>query len=126
MIRLQKLGGSLASTRGVFCAHQSRRPIGRTPKPNWSQFIAFPESFLPGFPIWAALWAPIENHSFFRQMVANSILVDGQEMQRLQQAARTEGVFVDLDPKRRNLTRSCHRKRVNGSLYSISHYGLEH
>ena len=126
MIRLQKLGGSLATTRGVFCAHQSRRPISRTPKPNWSQFIAFPESFLPGFPIWAALWAPIENHSFFRQMVANSILVDGQEMQRLQQAARTEGVFVDLDPKRRNLTRSCHRKRVNGSLYSISHYELEH
>src|SRR5262249_33950050 len=26
-----------------------------------AQFIAFPESFLPGFPIWAALWAPIEN-----------------------------------------------------------------
>ena len=35
-----------------------------------AQFIAFPESFLPGFPIWAALWAPIENHAFFRQMVA--------------------------------------------------------
>src|SRR5215469_6332647 len=36
-----------------------------------AQFIAFPESFLPGFPIWAALWAPIENHAFFRRMVAN-------------------------------------------------------
>src|SRR6516165_9000645 len=56
-----------------------------------AQFIAFPESFLPGFPIWAALWAPIENHVFFREMVANSILVDGPEMQRIQQAARTEG-----------------------------------
>ena len=67
-----------------------------------AQFIAFPESFLPGFPIWAALWAPIENHGFFRQMVANSILVDGQEMQQLQQAARTEGVFVSMGFSERN------------------------
>jgi aliphatic nitrilase len=67
-----------------------------------AQFIAFPESFLPGFPIWAALWAPIENHGFFRQMVANSILVDGQEMQQLQQAARTEDVFVSMGFSERN------------------------
>ncbi len=67
-----------------------------------AQFIAFPESFLPGFPIWAALWAPIENHAFFREMVANSIPVDGSEMQRIQQAARTEGVFVSLGFSERN------------------------
>jgi nitrilase len=67
-----------------------------------AQFIAFPESFLPGFPIWAALWAPIENHVFFREMVANSILVDGQEIKRLQQAARTEGVFVSMGFSERN------------------------
>ena len=67
-----------------------------------AQFIAFPESFLPGFPVWAALWAPIENHSFFREMVANSILVGGPEMQRLQQAARTEGVFVSMGFTERN------------------------
>lgn len=67
-----------------------------------AQFIAFPESFLPGFPIWAALWAPIENHAFFREMVANSIFVDGPEMQRLQQAARTEGAFVSMGFTERN------------------------
>jgi nitrilase len=67
-----------------------------------AQLIAFPESFLPGFPIWAALWAPIENHSFFREMVANSMLVGGPEMQRLQQAARTEGVFVSTGFTERN------------------------
>lgn len=67
-----------------------------------AEFIAFPESFLPGFPIWAALWAPIENHAFFREMVANSILVDGEEIQRLQQASRTEGVFVSMGFSERN------------------------
>jgi len=67
-----------------------------------AQFIAFPESFLPGFPIWAALWAPIENHVFFRELVANSIFVDGPEMQRLQQTARTEGVFVSMGFTERN------------------------
>ena len=29
---------------------------------NGAQLITFPESFIPGFPIWLALWAPISNH----------------------------------------------------------------
>lgn len=61
-----------------------------------AELVVFPESFVPGFPVWAALWAPIYNHDWFRRMVSNSILVDGPEMAQIQAAARRHGVFVSL------------------------------
>jgi hypothetical protein len=42
-----------------------------------AQLIAFPESFVPGFPIWAGVQAPIKNHAFFKRLAANSIEVPG-------------------------------------------------
>jgi aliphatic nitrilase len=58
--------------------------------------IAFPESFIPGFPVWAALWAPIYNHEWFKRMVANSLLVDGPEIAAIAAAAKRNGIFVSL------------------------------
>ncbi|MCG3165521.1 MAG: Nitrilase [Bacteroidia bacterium] len=63
---------------------------------NGAELIVFPESFIPGFPVWAALWAPIYNHEWFKRMTANSILVDGPEMEEITNAARQHGVFVSL------------------------------
>ena len=39
---------------------------------NGAALVVFPESFLPGFPVWAALQAPIYNHGFFRALVAEA------------------------------------------------------
>ena len=61
-----------------------------------AELVVFPESFIPGFPVWAALWAPICNHDWFRLMVSNSILIDGPEMAQVQAAARRNGVFVSM------------------------------
>lgn len=63
---------------------------------NGAELISFPESFIPGFPVWAALWAPIYNHDWFKRMAANSIKVDGPEMAQIQAAARRCGVFVSM------------------------------
>lgn len=63
---------------------------------NGAELVVFPESFVPGFPVWAALWAPIYNHERFARMVANSILVDGPEMASICAAAKRHGVFVSL------------------------------
>ncbi|MCB1547429.1 MAG: carbon-nitrogen hydrolase family protein [Hyphomicrobiaceae bacterium] len=63
---------------------------------NGAALVAFPESFLPGFPIWAAVRAPIYNHDFFRRLVSEAILIDGPEMQRLQAAARKNAITVSL------------------------------
>jgi nitrilase len=61
-----------------------------------AELVVFPESFIPGFPVWAALWAPIYNHEWFKRMVANSILVDGPEIAQIADAARRNGVFVSM------------------------------
>lgn len=63
---------------------------------NGAELVVFPESFIPGFPIWAALWAPLYNHDWFKRMAANSILIDGPEMAAIQAAAKRHGVFVSL------------------------------
>lgn len=61
-----------------------------------AELVVFPESFIPGFPVWAALWAPIYNHEWFRLMVSSSILIDGPEMAQIQAAARRNSVFVSM------------------------------
>lgn len=61
-----------------------------------AELVAFPETYIPAFPVWAALWAPIENHDFFARMADASILVDGPEVALLRGAARELGVFVSI------------------------------
>jgi nitrilase len=61
-----------------------------------AELVVFPESFLPGFPIWAALQAPIYNHQFFRAFVAEAQRLEGSALQKVRMAARRHGVHVSL------------------------------
>jgi nitrilase len=61
-----------------------------------ARLIAFPESFVPGFPIWAGVQAPIKNHDFFRRLAANSIEVPGPEFAALCSSARENAITVSI------------------------------
>ena len=61
-----------------------------------AELITLPESYIPGFPVWAALWAPIYNHEWFKRMAASSIRIDGPEIAQIRAAARRNGVFVSV------------------------------
>jgi aliphatic nitrilase len=61
-----------------------------------ARLIAFPEAFLPGFPVWAALAAPIRAHELFQRLAASAVAIDGPELARVRQAARQYGVFVSI------------------------------
>jgi nitrilase len=61
-----------------------------------AQLIAFPESFVPGFPLWAAVQAPIRNHEYFKRMAANSITVPGPEVQLISETAREYSIVVSI------------------------------
>lgn len=61
-----------------------------------AQVIAFPETYIPAFPVWAALWAPINNHDLFEAMVENSVYVPGPEVAAIAAAARRFGVCVSI------------------------------
>lgn len=63
---------------------------------NGAQLIVFPEAFVPAFPVWSALSAPIHNHELFRRLAANSMLVPGPEIARVCATARKHQVFVSL------------------------------
>ena len=61
-----------------------------------AELIAFPETYIPAFPVWAALWAPIDNHDLFVRMADQSVLIDGPEVTRLRAEARALGVIVSI------------------------------
>jgi nitrilase len=61
-----------------------------------AELIAFPETYIPAFPVWAALWAPIDNHDLFARMADQSVLTDGPEVARLRAEARALGVTVSI------------------------------
>ncbi len=61
-----------------------------------AQLVAFPETYIPAFPVWCSLRAPIYNHDLFRRLAANSVLVPGPEVARVAATARRCGVFVSL------------------------------
>ncbi len=63
---------------------------------NGASLVAFPEGFIPGFPIWAALRAPIYNHHFFSALASQAVLLDGPEINRLRLAARRHGIHVSV------------------------------
>lgn len=60
------------------------------------QLVAFPESFIPGFPLWPALSAPIYNHDLFKRFAASSLHVPGAEILKICTAARDAGVLVSI------------------------------
>src|SRR6476661_10688626 len=61
-----------------------------------AQLIAFPETYIPAFPVWAALWAPIENHDLFVRMADQSVAITGPEIASLRREARSLGVCISM------------------------------
>lgn len=61
-----------------------------------AQLIVFPESFIPAFPLWAGIWAPIYNHDLFAAMVDNSLHVPGPELGQIAACAKRHQVFVSI------------------------------
>jgi aliphatic nitrilase len=61
-----------------------------------ARLVAFPEVFLPGFPVWAGIEAPIRTHELFKRLAASALRLDGPELARVRAAARREGVCVSM------------------------------
>lgn len=60
------------------------------------RLIAFPESFIPGYPHWGRVIAPIESDTYFEALAANSIRVNGPEIARLCATAARHDIFVSI------------------------------
>ncbi|EME81103.1 uncharacterized protein MYCFIDRAFT_28493 [Pseudocercospora fijiensis CIRAD86] len=63
---------------------------------NKADLVAFPEVHVPGYPLWAAVAAPIDNHNLFGRLAEQSILINGKEMRTLQQACAQSRIFAHV------------------------------
>lgn len=61
-----------------------------------AELIVFPESFIPGFPVWTAYRRPIDGHALFKRFALNSINVNGPEVLQIANAAAQHGIFVSM------------------------------
>jgi nitrilase len=61
-----------------------------------ARLVVFPESFVPGFPLWNALLRPIDGHAMFRRFADNSMKIDDPGIQAIASAARRSRIFVSL------------------------------
>ena len=72
-----------------------------------ARLIAFPETWLPGYPWFIWLGAPIWGMQFIKRYHENSLVLDSREMASLRDAARKSGIHVALG----------YSERDGGSLY---------
>lgn len=61
-----------------------------------ARLVVFPESFLPGFPIWNGFYRPIDGHSFFGRFAENALQPSGDLFGEIMRAAARHKIFVSL------------------------------
>jgi aliphatic nitrilase len=61
-----------------------------------ARLIVFPEAFVPAFPIWTAIAAPILTHELFKSLASCAIEITGPEIARLKDSARRNEICVSI------------------------------
>jgi len=74
---------------------------------NGAQVIAFPETFLPGYPWFIWLDSPAWGMQFIQRYHDNSLVAGSPEAERISRAAREHAIMVVMG----------HSERHQGSLY---------
>jgi nitrilase/aliphatic nitrilase len=70
--------------------------LAKEAKEKGADLVVFPESFVPAFPLWAILYAPIDQHRFFRRLFENAVLIPGPACDNLARIARDNGIFLSI------------------------------
>jgi len=65
-------------------------------KESGASLVVFSESFIPGFPSWVHMLAPLDQHDLFKKFAQNSIEIPGPAFQQLQEIARDNQVFLSV------------------------------
>ena len=61
---------------------------------NGANIIAFPETWMPGYPWWVWLGTPAWGMQFIPPYHANSMEIDSPQMQKLSECAKANNIFV--------------------------------
>jgi len=61
-----------------------------------ADLIVFGESFIPAFPVWNLIYAPIDQHGFYRRLFENSLEVPGPHTRKLGEIAKRHRVILSV------------------------------
>jgi len=61
-----------------------------------ADLIVFGESFIPAFPVWNLIYAPMDQHPFFRRLFDNAVQVPGPHTKRLSEIAKRYNVILSV------------------------------
>jgi nitrilase len=61
-----------------------------------ARLVVFGESFVPAFPVWNLVLAPVDQHPFFRALYEHALPVPGPQTERLADLARRHGVHLSV------------------------------
>jgi len=61
-----------------------------------ADLIVFGESFIPAFPVWNLIYAPMDQHAFFRRLFDNAVQVPGPHTKRLSEIAKRHNVILSV------------------------------
>jgi nitrilase len=61
-----------------------------------AELVVFGESLIPAFPVWNLIYAPMDQHSFFRRLFDNAIQIPGRQTRRLSEIAKRHRVFLSV------------------------------
>jgi nitrilase len=63
---------------------------------NGARLVVFAESFVPAFPLWNMVHAPVDQHRFFHALYEQSLPVPGDETERIAAMAFRHGVYISV------------------------------
>ncbi len=65
-------------------------------KEKGADIVVFGEAFIPAFPVWNMVYAPVDQHEFFRRLFENSVEIPGPHLKMIGDIARRRGVFLSV------------------------------
>lgn len=87
------------------CLKKVRVLTGKAKKEG-ADLVVFSESFIPGFPTWVHLHAPIDQNDLFKKLVQSSIEIPSPAFYELQQIAKEYQIFLSVGITEKDPTQS--------------------
>jgi predicted amidohydrolase len=61
-----------------------------------AELVVFGESFIPAFPVWNLIYAPMDQHQFYRRLFDNALEVPGAQTRKLGEIAKNHGIILSV------------------------------
>src|SRR5499427_1112669 len=69
---------------------------GTKAKAAGADLVVFGESYIPAFPLWNMLYAPVDQHAFYRRLFEHAVEVPGPQVEQLGDIARHHRVILSV------------------------------